>query len=270
MVWRGIFPIVFLIPFLGVACGDDSETPGPTAGSGGSAAGKGGKAGAGRGGSAGAGAGGTAGRGGAGGSAGDDIPGGFAGEPGSVSGFGGVGGEGGDDGIGGQGGANSCACDGDQCSLPIAEFCPFSREVECPIDLERARHPRAICEFDATESTYSECAAGRSVFEWQEGFENNYRLVFDGEGSPVYGRAAGYVGAQCDGAAGAGALLVVEAGREVNVNNCRSCDFCAALENGSGGDGAGGNGSAGEGSGGAGSLPPCAIDENGRISLPDE
>jgi hypothetical protein len=266
--WRGIFSVVLFVPFLGVACADDSGEPGSSAGSGGSpVGGKGGQGGAGRGGSAS----GTSGRGGGtSGRGGGTSVGGEGGDAGALSGAGAGAG-----GWGGESGAGSCTCDDDDCTETKAldAFCPFG-SGECPTTLEHAQNPE-IYETDITSALYSECASGRVAFDWLVFYENHYRLVFDeGNGSLVYGSFIGHVGEACGEQPDGGVWLQAEAGGEVSLSDCSSCDFVAALPGNSGAGGAGGESGSGSGGAGAGGenngdMPPCVIDENGRISLPE-
>ena len=105
------------------------------------------------------------------------------------------GGDGGTDtNLGGGGGTGitfgaHCDCDFDElgsfdCTMSLESF---ASRVEIPSD----------CSHDENYVRVRSYTDGRTGHEWQEGFENDYRLVFNGD-TFEYGEAFGYVGSLCD------------------------------------------------------------------------
>jgi hypothetical protein len=147
-----------------------------------------------------------------------------------------------------------CECafgqnDWPDCTTSLANFC---QESYAGCNFERLRTPAELCAADATLAAYTECEDTVSI-SWMEGGENDFLLTYDRESSALrHASANGYTANIC---ALPTELADIEAGEAPGASQgCRSCAIlCWAGEDGRDRD----------------DLPPCALDEQGRVVLPE-
>jgi hypothetical protein len=131
------------------------------------------------------------------------------------------------------------------CPETTSAFCGSLRFGECP-ELTTELEWRAECPLDASEATYEECSGGYVRFTWQIGFENDVTVVFNDEGTLIYGHSSDYDGRICN------------VGQPRGLTGCRSCTICSVAENSAGGGGEGGYG-----------PEACDIINDGVVGLPE-
>jgi hypothetical protein len=182
----------------------------------------------------------------------------------------GIGGSAGDAGAGGE---PACECvpgsgyPAFTCRTEPEHFCirgndyppappPVPHELSCPLVVDELLQHRPDYCVDWGPWNYSECDDGTVRMSWYGWLgETRIDLVFDARGTLIYGRGDGFVGPlPC----GYYDPYLVTAGSPTPAGPCRTCALCGGRIDG-------------EGEGGAGGAPDvvkCAVDANGRVSLP--
>jgi hypothetical protein len=138
-------------------------------------------------------------------------------------------------GAGGQTQVGGGGAGGDVRVDPACHCVFYDFGADCVLSLQdffaRVRAPSS-CENDLDFVIRSSCADGTTQRSWLEGSENDYLLVFDERGKPVYGSASGYVNALCGGNADDDGGWTLSAGTAPPASTCDTCTVCRAFSEG--------------------------------------